>query len=252
MTTMDLRPQPGAALTRRMWAAQTKLELDLLLRNGEQLLLTIIIPLLLLVGLSTLDVFGARSVNDVVPGVIAVAVLSTAFTSTAIATGFDRRSGVLKFLGSTPLPRSSLVAAKVSAVLVVEALQIALLTLSGLALGWQPAGSMFAALALIALGTAALGSLGVALAGVLRAEATLAVANGLFLVLLIAGGTVVAADRLPEPLATIAGLLPSGALGNGLRAVLLDGAGLPLANIAVLAVWTAVGTVWTVRTFRWE
>jgi ABC-2 type transport system permease protein len=250
-----LAPRPGSAPRVRVLAAQTRAEIRMTLRNGEQLLLTLVIPLLLLVGLSKLPadvVQHSPAVDAVAPGIIALAVISTAFTGQAIATGFERRYGVLKLLGATPLGRSGLLVAKTLGVLVVEVVQIALITAVALALGWHPVGNPAYAVLLVLLGTAAFSSLGLLLAGTLRAEATLAVANGLYLLLLAVGGVVIPADRLPAALEPLVALLPSAALGQGLRDVLLDGQGLPVHSVVVLVVWAAVGSVLTARTFRWS
>jgi ABC-2 type transport system permease protein len=198
---------------------------------------------------------GLAEIDQATPGVMALAILSSAFTATAIATGFERRSGVLKFLGATPLGRSGLLVGKVAATLAVIVVQMAVIVVAALVLGWQPEGSQpLGVLALIVMGTLALGSWGFALAGLLRAEATLAVANGIFLLLLFAGGTVLPTDRLPAPLDTLAGLLPSAALGDGLRALMdpASGASSAASALAILAVWAVAGTALSVRTFRWE
>jgi ABC-2 type transport system permease protein len=220
--------------------------------NGEQVLLTLVIPIAVLVAVTAL---GLAEIDTATPGVMALAILSSAFTATAIATGFERRSGVLKFLGATPLRRSGLLVGKVGATLAVIVVQLVLIAGAAALLGWSPARPQpFVLVALVLLGTLALGSWGFALAGLLRAEATLAVANGIFLLLLFAGGTVLPTDRLPGPLAAVAALLPSAALGDGLRAVLdpaLAGA-LPWAQVAILAVWAVAGVAVAVRTFRWE
>lgn len=238
-------------------ARQAMFDVRLWLRNGEQLLLTILIPVVLLVGLgrSTIVSVGdidAPRIDVVVPGILALAVMSTAFTSLAISTGFDRRSGVLKILGATPLLRSGLVWSRVGAVLVLVAIQFAVLVPLAYAIGWDPHGSWLSASLVLILGVAAFGTLGVALAGVLRAEATLAAANSIYLLLLLGGGVVIPVDELPGPLAVVAQLLPSGALGEGLRAVFLDGTAIPWPQLAVLALWTLVGAVLATRTFRWE
>jgi ABC-2 type transport system permease protein len=225
------------------------------LRNGEQLLLTLVIPILLLVGLSKLptDVVGHDpAIDAVAPGIIALAVISTAFTGQAIATGFERRYGVLKLLGATPLGRSGLLVAKTLGVLAVEVVQIALVTAVAVGLGWHPVGSPAYAVLLVVLGTAAFSSLGLFLAGTLRAEATLAVANGLYLLLIALGGVVIPADRLPAAAESVVSLLPSAALGQGLRDVLLHGTGLPIHSVVVLLVWTTLGGILTARTFRWS
>ncbi len=250
-----LAPRPGAAPRRRVLAAQTGAEIRMTLRNGEQLLLTLVIPVLLLVGLSHLptDVVGySPAIDAVAPGILALAVISTAFTGLAIATGFERRYGVLKLLGATPLGRTGLLVAKTLGVLAVEIVQVTLIAVVAALLGWHPVGSPLSAAVLLVLGTAAFASLGLLLAGTLRAEATLAVANGLYLLLIAVGGVVIPAGRLPAALEPLVSLLPSAALGQGLRDVLLHGQALPLGSVAVLLVWTAVGTVAAARTFRWS
>ncbi|MER5644210.1 ABC transporter permease [Streptosporangium sp. NPDC002524] len=255
MTTLDLTPAPGAAPLGRMVAAQTGAEIRATLRNGEQLLLTMIIPVLLLVGLSSapiLDVGGGSRIGFMTPGVLALAVMSTAFTGQAIATAFERRYGVLKRLGATPLSRAGLMLSKTLAVIAVEVVQVAVICAVALALGWRPTGSPLAALLLVVLGTAAFSGLGLLMAGTLRAEATLAAANLVYLLLLACGGVAFPLAKFPEAVRPVLELLPISALTGGLRAVLSDGAGLPLAAVAILAAWAAVSLFLTSRTFRWE
>ncbi|MFE3142711.1 ABC transporter permease [Streptomyces scopuliridis] len=248
-------PAPGAAPLAHMIAAQTAFETKLLLRNGEQLLLTVIIPSLLLVLFSTVDIIdtGAdRAVDFLAPGVLALAVMSTAFTGQAIATGFERRYGVLKRLAVSPLPRWALMTAKTLSVLVTEVLQIVLLTVIAFALGWSPEGSPFAVLPLLVLGTAAFSGLGLLMAGTLRAEATLAAANLVFLLLLVGGGVIVPLDEFPDAARSVLGLLPISALSDGLREVLQHGAALPWGDLGILAVWAALGLGAAGAFFRWE
>lgn len=256
--TLDFAPKPGAASLPTMVKAQTGIELRLLLRNGEQLLLALVIPLVLLMaGTHSDEVVNlgkGRSIDIITPGVLALAVLSTSFTSLAIATGFERRYGVIKRLGASPLPRSGLMFGKIGAVLIVEAMQLLVLSLVALALGWHPHGgaSSIAWLALLALlGTAAFGSLGLLIAGTLRAEATLAVANLVYVMLLVGGGVLVPLSRYPAGARTALEWLPSGALGQGLRDV-FAGQSPGIFPIAVLLVWAAVAGVLTAKTFEWE
>ena len=256
--TGTFTPDPGAAPLPRMVLAQARMETRLLLRNGEQLLLAVVVPLIVLVGgIAAARHFGLTfshsPVDTLTPGVLALAVMSTSFTSLAIATGFERRYGVLKRLGSSPLPRSGLLAGKVGALLVVEGLQFVLIAAVAAALGWSPALSpvgLLGALLCALLGTAAFASLGLLIAGALRAEATLAAANLVYLLLLAGGAVVFPADSYGHAGGALA-LLPSGALGAGMRTSLIH-AGLPVVPLLVLAAWTAVGTVLTARTFRWE
>jgi len=251
-------PRPGAAPLYAQVLAQTRMETRLLLRNGEQLLLALVVPVIVLVGgvLAAGRIgleFPAGVVDTLTPGVLALAVMSTSFTSLAIATGFERRYGVLKRLGSSPLPRSGLLAGKVGSLLLVEVLQVVVIGTVALLLGWTPdltTVGVLGALLVMLLGTAAFASLGLLMAGALRAEATLAAANLVYLMLL-AGGAVVIPSTSYGSAGSILGLLPSGALGDGLRSALMDGH-LPLAALGVLAVWAVVGTVLTARTFTWE
>ncbi|GHA81952.1 ABC transporter permease [Streptomyces termitum] len=254
MSAGTYSPKPGAAPVGRMIAAQTALETRMLLRNGEQLLLTVIIPSLLLVLFSTVDVVDTgegKAVDFLAPGVLALAVMSTAFTGQAIATGFERRYGVLKRLGASPLPRWALMTAKTLSVLVTEVLQVVLLTLIALGLGWSPHGDPFSVLLLLVLGTAAFSGLGLLMAGTLRAEATLAAANLVFLLLLVGGGVIVPLEKFGAA-GDVLALLPIAALSDGLRDVLRDGAGLPWADAGILAVWAVLGLGAAARFFRWE
>jgi ABC-2 type transport system permease protein len=246
-------PRPGPGSPWRMLAAQSGTELRLAFRNGEQVLLTLLIPVVLLIGLSTLDVvpLPAPRIAAVTPGVLALAVLSTAFTGQAIALGFDRRYGVIRRLAATALPRWLLVAGRFVAIVGVVAIQVAVLCALAAGLGWrpEPAGLGWAAL-LVLLGCAAFGALGILLGGTLRAEITLAVANVVWFVLLLAGGIVVPLAQLPEPLATVGALLPSGALAEGLRGALVAGQPPGVGPVLVLLGWAAAAGALAVRTVK--
>ncbi|MEV6328042.1 ABC transporter permease [Streptomyces sp. NPDC051909] len=247
-------PKPGAAPVGRMIIAQTALEARMLLRNGEQLLLTVIIPSLLLVLFSTVDIVDTgrgEAVDFLAPGVLALAVMSTAFTGQAIATGFERRYGVLKRLAASPLPRWALMTAKTLSVLVTEVLQVALLTAIALALGWSPHGNPLSVLVLLVLGTAAFSGLGLLMAGTLKAEATLAAANLVFLLLLVGGGVMVPLEKFGAA-GDVLAFLPISALSDGLRDVLQHGAGMPWGDALILAVWAFLGLGAAARFFRWE
>jgi len=256
--TLDLSPNPGAAATPAMLRSQVAMELRLLSRNGEQLLLTLVIPLMLLVlgtrSNDVVDLGAGRPIDIITPGILALAVLSTSFTSLAIATGFERRYGVIKRLGASPLPRWGLMLGKIGAIAIVEVAQLTLLSVVGLLLGWDPHGGLtaFAQMVLLAvLGTAAFGSLGLLIAGTLRAEATLAVANLVYVLLLVGGGLLVPLSRYPDGAHHALQLLPSGALGQGLRDT-FAGQGPDAFSIVVLFVWAGCCGLGVSRTFKWE
>jgi ABC-2 type transport system permease protein len=254
-------PAPGAAPLPRMIRAQTSLELRMLVRNGEQLLITLIIPVLLLFafGHEALVSVGSGSridrIDFVVPGILALAVLSTAFTSQAIGTGFERRYGVLKRLGASPLSRRGLIGAKTLTVLIVELAQAAIVLLVGALLGWAPQASAAAVLwvpVLLLAGTAAFSGLALLMAGTLRAEATLAAANLLYLILLGLSGILFSLTKFPAGARPVLRLLPGGALADGLRSVLTHPGAVPGRDLLVLCAWAVIAVTLAVRTFRWE
>jgi ABC-2 type transport system permease protein len=253
--TLSFAPAPAAAPRARMLAAQTAMEFKLLLRNGEQVLLSLFIPLLLLFFfnlplLYSLDT--ARRIDFVVPSIITLAVMSASFTGLAIGTGFERKYAVLKRLGATALPRSILVSGKTLAVLLLELVQIALICALGFALAWHPHGDPAVALLLVALGTLAFGGLGLLVAGTLRAEITLAAANLVWLILLFAGGIAIPLSKFGTTAADVLRYLPSAALSDGLHAVLQRGDALPVRDVVTLIVWAAVAVPAAARWFRWE
>lgn len=248
-------PRPGSGRPGDMLAVHARTEFLVTVRHAEQLLLTLIIPLALLVGLGTLDLLevpaGMRRIDYMTPRVLALAVMSSAFTGQAIALGFDRKYGVLKRLAATALPRWVLVGGRLAALLAVVACQLALLVALALGLGWRPSalGAVFA-LPVLLLGILAFGALGVLLGGALPAEAVLALANALWLALLLAGGIVLAAEQLPAPLGSLVHLLPSGALAEGLQTALANGGPPGWGPVAVLAAWAAGAAAVAVRGVR--
>jgi ABC-2 type transport system permease protein len=253
-TPADLAPAPAAAPPARRVLAQARFDARVLLSNGEQVLLTLVLPGLLLTGLvlaSVPDLGPGRRVDVVAPGILGLALLSTAFTGQAIGTAFDRRYGVLRLLGTTPLGRSGLLAGRVLAVLAVEVVQFVVLGGLALALGWRPhpAGLLLAVPAALA-GTAAFVALGLLLAGTLRSEAVLAGANLLW-VLLAAGGAVVLPAAAGSTHAAVARALPSGALGDAFRAALASGR-FDAAAVGVLVAWAVVASLAASRCFRWD
>jgi ABC-2 type transport system permease protein len=248
-------PDPRPAPVSRMILAQARLEARLLLRNGEQVLLAIIIPALMLIAFTAEPIgtiTGSSRIDYFAPGIIGAAVLSTAFTSQAIATGFERRYGVLKRLGASPLPRWGLMLGKALSILAVECVQLVLLIVISLAMGWSPHGSPLAVLVLLALGTAAFSGLALLLAGSLRAEATLAVSNFVFLVFMAIGGVVVPLDKFGHGARSALQYLPIGALTTGLRDVLSHGSAMPWTPVGVLAVWAVLAIAAAAKTFKWE
>ncbi|MFJ4229574.1 ABC transporter permease [Paenarthrobacter nicotinovorans] len=250
-----LTPNAGPASLPRRIMQQGRYETITMLRNGEQLILAVVLPLMALVGLVVtplLDGLGASRVDTATPGILALCAMSTAFTGQGIATGFDRRYGVLRFLSTTPLGKGGLIAGKILAVLVVLCLQVLVVRAVAGFLGWQPrAEAWLPGLGLLVLGAAAFTALGLLVAGTVRPEATLAITNLLWILLGALGGIVVPADRLPAALQGIVHFLPSGALGQGLRDAFLLGT-VSLPAVLVLLLWTVVAGAAAIRWFKWN
>jgi ABC-2 type transport system permease protein len=240
-----LKPEGVRALV-----AQLRIELILSLRRGESLLITLVVPVVLLV------FFGAVASSPpefLVPGLLALAVMSTSMVSLGIATAYERYYGALKRLLGAPLPRLSLLAAKTLAILITEIVQVVLLiAIAHVAFGWTPSGSPLLAIVALGLGSVAFAGLGLLMAGTLRAEATLAVANGLYLVFLLLGGFILPLDRLPGPIGIAARALPAAALTDATRAALIDPVQGIVGPLALLATWAVVAIGAAAMTFRAE
>jgi ABC-2 type transport system permease protein len=247
----------SAAPFGRAVAAQSRSELRLTARRGENLLALAGIPALVLLffgSTAVVAVPGERPVDFLLPGALALAVFAAGMVNLGIATAYERSYGVLRRLGLSPLGRPGLIAAKLTTIAVIVALQVAaLVAVAWLVLGWRPDDGLSVPLlvATLGLGVVASTSLGLLMAGTLRAEATLALANGLFIAAVVIGGVVVPTSALPRPLATLADLLPFAALAETLR-IGFGTADLAPAPFVVLAVWAAGATIVAARTFRWD
>ena len=246
----------AASLPRRV-VSQARFEATTMLRNGEQLLLLVILPVMALVALTMTDLLdpyrvdGASRADVAVPGILVLCVLSSAFSGQGIQTGFDRRYGVLRQLSTTPLGRSGLIAGKLLAVLAVLAVQYVIVAAVALWLGWHPTvASVLGSLPLLVLVAVAFTGLGLLIAGTLRAEATLAVLNVVWVALAAGGGVLFPASALPGWLAGIVSWLPSSAAGEVLRECFLHGR-VSAAPLLVLTAWAVASWAATVRWFKW-
>ncbi len=242
----------GPASVARLVKTQAGVEGRVTLRRGENLLAMVVLPAAALWVLGSL-VSSGRSLETLLPGVLALALVASGLVNLAIATGFERGYGVLKRLGGSPLGRDGLITAKLAVVGVIALLQVVALIALAAAMGWQAGqgASAVAVLAALLLGSATFASIGLLLAGTLRPEATLVVANVLFLVALILGGVVVPVRDLPGPLSSVALASPVGALAEAFRAALGSG-GDYLVSLGVVVAWGLVAAAATTRTFRWD
>lgn len=248
------RPTDATAVAAPFWSmivAQTRAELMMTLRRGESLLITVIIPVVLLIFFSSLKI-GGVGINFLVPGVMALALMSSGMVSLSIATAYERYYGVLKRLGASPLSRGGLILAKTLSVLCLEIAQTALLALlAAIFFDWRPTGSLLLFALVFLVGTATFSGLGMLMAGALRAEATLAGANGLYLLFVLIGGTVLPISALPAFFQPIARALPGAALSDALYGATNAGA-FHAWSLISLAVWAMLFFGVAAFTFKWE
>ena len=256
MTTLDLTPvdRPHSASLWSKVLAQGRYETRVTVTNGEQLLVSIILPLLALAGLYFTGLFdtadGPSTIDIATPGILALSVLSSGLTGQGIATGFDRRYGVLQYLATTPLGPIGLLLGKVLAVLMVQTTQLLVIGCVALLLGWSPnVAGVGLALVFVLLGVIAFTALGLLIAGTVRPEATLAITNISWVILGALGGVVFPVAEFTG--SVIIDYLPSAALGNGLRAALVDGA-FDVGSCVILALWAVVFSLGTIRWFKWR
>ena len=245
-----------AAPRLRQILTQTQFELLLTLRRGENILITLIVPVILLIFFTSLNIAPAvngHAVNFLLPGILALAVMAAGMVNLGIATAYERYYGVLKRLGASPLSRSGLIIAKVISILVLEVVQVILVVgIAATLYGWQPAGSPLLAVLVMALGTVTFAAIGLAMAGALRAEITLAGANALFLLFVLLGGGILPLSHLPAPVAALAQFLPAAAFTQALQATMSNSTAFPGFALVVLAIWAVAVLIIAIRTFKWE
>ncbi|MGK2957841.1 MAG: ABC transporter permease [Acidimicrobiales bacterium] len=244
-------------MSRRAVFAQTRAELTLISRQGEVLLLTMAIPLILLVFFSQVDLLPraegvSKPIDSLVPGILALAIMSSSMVSLAIGTGFERQYGVLKRLGATPLGRPALLVSKTLVIVAIEVVQIIVLSAVSLGLGWQPRGNPLLALAAMLVASVAFAGIGLLIAGRLSGLMTLATANGLYLILLLIGGMVFPLEELPDALEAVAKLLPAAAFSEALTGALDGTGGLISQPWLVLTAWAVMAPALAARYFRWD
>ncbi len=234
------------------------MEARLTARRGENLLAMIGLPAAALVFFGLVATPARRDATDLLPAVLALAIVASGLVNLGVATAYERGYGVLKRLGGSPLGRAGLLVAKLAVVASIAAAQVvALVALAWVVLGWRPGpdGSVIGLVVAVGMttlvGATAFAGLGLLIAGTVRPEAALVLANALFLVALMVGGVLVPIEDLPGPLASIAGLLPVGALAEAFRASLGSGGSLAI-NLGIVAAWGVAALVGAARTFRWE
>jgi ABC-2 type transport system permease protein len=233
--------------------AQIRAEGRLTARRGENLLAMVGIPAAALLFFGTIQPPATQDPATVLPGVLGLAIVASGLVNLGISTAYERGYGVLKRLGGSPLGREGLLAAKLVMIGVIAVAQVAALIALAVAVadGVPGATSWPAVLATTLAGAGSFAAVGLLLAGAFRPDATLVLANALFLVAILLGGVVVPLSELPEPLGSIARVLPFGALAEAFRASLGQG-GDWLGSLGLVVLWGVAAALTMIRTFRWD
>ncbi len=240
-------PDPGSAGTFTMLLHQARMETTLILRHGEQLLLSLIIPIMSLIGLAFFPVPGIDNPLELaVPFALALSALSAGFTGQAISVVFDRRYGALKRIGASGVPKNIIIGGKILAVLVVSVIQAVLILAIALALGWRaPLVAFPIAIVFILVGLWAFISWGLLFGGTTSSEIVLAVANLIWFLLLGAAGA--AAITFGPGVPAFFTAVPSIALTDALWQATVGT--FPLPHLISLIIWAVVGTLLANRFF---
>lgn len=234
-------------------ATLTRTELRVAARDGEQLLLTAGLPILLLVLFGLVDVLPTGDMDALdflVPGILTIALLSSGFVRLAIALGFDRSFGAIERYAVSPVRVSDFLGSRAAVAALVGSVQVLILFAIGFALGWRPTVHMLLPVVVL-LAMVCFFGLGLTLGSVTQGLRTLALANTLYVVLLLFSGLVFDLAELPDALAGLARLLPTSATADLLRSTTTGEAGETGAWL-VLAMWSAIGPVAALRWFRWR
>ncbi len=214
-------------------SAQVRFDLGNWLRNGEQAILNILLPLGALAGSTRLALAGETRAALIVLFTIG----ASSFTSIAIATAFDRRAGALKVYGISPLGKRGFVQARILTAVLLSLVQIAVLlavsVIAKIPLVVSPALMMYASLSIVAWI-----SLALIIASLLRAEAVLAVANLLFIA--SAGLTWLTSQAST----TLAVTTPMSSA--------MSAAGGSTTGMIAIGCWAVATIIVAIRTLRWE
>ena len=243
----------------RLFKHQLRSEQLVFWRSRESAVFVFLFPLLLftlLTAVYTGRIYGRPAAWALLAGMLAYGVANTAFAGLALIIVARRETGILKRIRGTPLPAPTYLAAVLTSIMIVYALQAASLFVLGHVLKSTPwPGHLLSLVLALALGAAAFAGLGLALTGFIRSlEGSSAVVNVIVLPLAFLSGSFGSTRHYPQALRAIGDVLPLKYFLDSINGIYLHGHELwdkPW-NIAVLAAWGAVGIAIAVRKFRWE
>jgi ABC-2 type transport system permease protein len=192
-----------------------------------------------------------------VPGIVAIAIVSTAFQGLTITMVQERERGMLKRLRSTPVPPAAFIAGHVvMTIATCVALTVVLLVLGRAIWGVQiPTDTLPALVLTVALGGGALCCVAFAFTALVRrGTAAGPMAAAASLTLFFISGNFFSVENVPAWLRVTADVFPVKHLNEALFTALYpgtSGAGVEGLDLLVIAAWGVVGLVIAVRRFRW-
>ncbi|MCU1463787.1 MAG: type transporter [Acidimicrobiales bacterium] len=248
---------------RQLLLRQVRLEQRAFWRNPESAFFTFSMPI------GVLLIYGAISMNEkvpgrpdihgltlFVPGILAFAIVVTAYANLAATMAAARASGVLKRIRATPLNPSLYLGSQLLSVLATALLiSVTTIAIGSVAFGAVPrAAGVASLLGTLALGIVCFAALGLAISTAIpTADSAGAITNGTYLPLAMVSGVFSSRLDLPSWLDRIMSLLPIKALADGLRTSYDPAAhGIPIGSLVVLAAWAVAGVLVARRRFRWE
>ena len=199
---------------------------------------------------------GSRYIDFFVPGLLGMNIMGSSIWSLAFAIVTQRNKKVLKRLAATPMSRLHYLTSFVLSRLVFLAVELAvLLGFGSLILGVPIRGSIVTLVLVAFVGASAFGAIGLLVSSRSRTvEGVSGLTNFVMLPMWIFSGVFFSSSNFPAVIQPVVQALPLTALVNGLRAIMLQGAGLGavLPQLAVLVAYLVVCLTVALKIFRWQ
>ena len=197
----------------------------------------------------------SRYIDYLVPSILAMSLMQLGLYA-AVTVVTQRENKLLRRLGATPLPRSTLVGAQVAQRVIMSFMQAVILIAVGkLFFNVDFTRDLPALLGFIVLGTLAFTALGFMVGAIApNAESAMPIVQFIALPMLFLSGIFFPVDATPAFLGPIIRIMPLTYLADAVRQSTVNAAAVaPLwADAAILCGWLVVAFAVSVRVFRWE
>lgn len=199
---------------------------------------------------------GSRYIDFFLPGLLGMNIMGSSIWSLAFGIVTQRNRKLLKRLAATPMSRLEYLLSFVLSRLVFLGLEIAVLLGFGALVLDVPIRGALPTLVLMAFtGAAAFGAIGLLVSSRSRTiEGVSGVTNLVMMPMWIFSGVFFSSSNFPAVIQPVVQALPLTALVNGLRAIMLQGAGLGTVapQLLLLLGYLVVGLAVALKIFRWQ